>query len=92
MKKISEMTEDEVREYALDLEQKTSAQAQAMADKDSTITQLKDDIVGLQRRNNSLYMKIEQQREQPPQLEEQTEKPSESLEDFAKNNYKEYIK
>lgn len=87
------MTEDEVRDYALELEQNATAHAQTVADKDAVISQLKDDIVGLQRRNNALYMKVEQQGTQPPVDDKPVpEEPKESLEDFARNNYKEYIK
>ena len=93
MKKISEMTEEEVRDYALKLEQEKDANAQAMADKDKSIAELTADVVALQRRNNSLFMQVEQQGKQPPAPpQEEPEEPTESLEDFAKNNYKEYIK
>ena len=94
MKKISEMTEEEVRDYALKLEQEKTASDQLIADKDKVITELKDDVVSLQRRNNNLFMQVEQQTKQPAPAgnPEPTETPSQSLEDFARENYKEYIK
>jgi hypothetical protein len=92
MKKISEMTEDEVRDYALQLEQEKDANSQAIAEKDKTIADLKDDVVSLQRRNNSLFMKIEQQKATPSPEDEGEEEQTESMDDFIKNNYKEYLK
>ena len=91
------MSIDELRDYAVTLEQEKSANEQAMADKDKTITDLTADVVALQRRNNSLFMQVEQQGKQtpPPQQEPAGEgddgKDKESIADFAKNNYKEYI-
>ena len=90
------MSLEELRDYAVQLEQDKSAKEQALTEKDATITELKDDIVGLQRRNNNLFMQVEQQTRQPAKSDlddqEGKEEISESLEDFARKNYKEYIK
>ncbi|MBO7345330.1 MAG: hypothetical protein J6U92_05275 [Clostridia bacterium] len=91
MKKISEMTEEEVRDYALQLEQERDANTQVMADKDKVISDLKDDVVSLQRRNNKLFTQVEQQRINPAPADPAPEEDAESLEDYAKNKYKEFI-
>lgn len=89
------MTEEEVRDYALKLEQENTATAQVMADKDKVITDLTADVVALQRRNNNLFMQVEQQTKnsQGEQADpDNKEDEPESLEDFSKNKFKEYLK
>ena len=61
MKKISEMTLEELQDYALDLESKNAAaegEKSALNGKISELTELNQ---ALQTRNNSLLMKVEQQ-------------------------------
>ena len=89
------MTEEEVRDYALKLEQENSAKTQQIADKDKAITELKDDVVSLQRRNNNLFMQVEQQTQYSQGVQadpDNKEDEPESLEDFSKNKFKEYLK
>lgn len=87
MKKISEMTEDEVRDYALALEQ----EKQAFTEKEKGYQEKINEVTGLntelQKRNNKLFMQLEQQGgddydDQPePEKEEQK---TETCEDFAR--------
>ena len=61
MKKISEMTLEELQDYALDLESKNAAaegEKSALNGKISELTELNQ---ALQTRNNNLLMKVEQQ-------------------------------
>lgn len=86
------MTESEVRDYALSLEQEKSATAQLMAEKDSTINELKDLNLGLQKRNNALFLQVEQQKEVKPTEEPIEEEEVKSEEDYAREHFKEIMK
>lgn len=80
MKKISEMTLEELQDYALDLESKQTAaegEKTALNDKIAELTELNQ---ALQTRNNSLLMKVEQQHTPTHQAEPAV---IESCEDFA---------
>lgn len=84
MKKISEMTMEELQDYALTFENEREAWKQEKEKLNGDITELNGLNKELQRRNNDLFMKVEQGTpEQPKQEEEQ--KPVETCEDFAKN-------
>lgn len=84
MKKISEMTEDEVRDYALSLEQ----EKQSFIDKEKGYTdkigELTDLNTQLQKRNNDLFMKVEQQYSADTEDHAPQEEKTETCEDFAR--------
>ena len=93
MKKISEMTLEELQDYAVELENDKATKDQAIADRDNKIAELTGLNTTLQKRNNDLFMKVEQQGYvEPLEPKEPTTPPVESIEDVAKNNYKEFIK
>jgi len=94
MKKISEMTEDEVRDYALQLESDKAVTDQQLADKDTEIATIKGINLDLQKRNRELFLKVEQQGTNPPEEDPNKEGKIEveSLDDFVNKNYKEFIK
>ena len=82
MKKISEMTLEELQDYALDLESKQTTAAEKESELTGKIAELTNTNLTLQKRNNTLFMQLEQQRVAPetPAEPEKTE----SCEDFAK--------
>lgn len=61
MKKISEMTLEELQDHALDLESKLTAADTEKTTLNDKITELTGLNLDLQKRNNSLLMKVEQQ-------------------------------
>lgn len=86
------MSLDELRDYALSLEQDKQAKDQLITDKDNEINTLKDDVVGLQRRNNELFLRVQQQ-VVPDPVQPTPEPEIESVEDATRNRfYKEIIK
>lgn len=91
MKKISEMNEDELRDYALELEQKNDAREQEMALKDVQIHDLRELNTALQKRNNDLFLKVEQQHVTPSDEQEEPE-PVQTCEEMATNLFKEIIR
>lgn len=93
MKKISEMTEDEVRDYALQLEGERAINSQAIADKDNEIAELKGLNLDLQKRNRALFIQVEQQPTPAPADPQPPVDTVESIEDTVKNKlFKEIIK
>lgn len=92
--KISEMTEEQVRDYALSLEQEKASTAQVMAEKDKTINELKDLTIGLQKRNNALFLQVEQQKSVTPTEDNEEEQADEvkGEEDYAREHFKEIIR
>ena len=86
------MTEDEVRDYALELEQKNTATAQEMAQKDVQIQDLRDLNTALQKRNNDLFLKVEQQHVTPADEQEDEPEPVQTCEEMATNLFKEIIR
>ena len=85
MKKISEMSLEELQVYALDLEEKTTALTAQNAEKDKKIEEVNGYNAELQRYNNTLLMKVEQQNSgNDPEPEEEKEVKTESCEDFAR--------
>lgn len=83
MKKISEMNEDELRDYALAKEQENAALLEEKTALIGKNTQLDELNKQLQMRNNALFLQVEQQQtpteEKPPE-----QKPVQSCEDFAR--------
>lgn len=66
MKKISEMSLEELQDYALDLETKQAAAESEKSTLNNKITELTGLNLDLQKRNNSLLMKVEQQHTPTP--------------------------
>jgi len=90
MKKISEMTLEELQDYALQLESdKTSLETQ-IGEKDASIKDLTDTNLMLQQRNNKLFMQVEQGQKE----EETSEEPEkvETCEEYAIKNMKGILK
>lgn len=88
MKAISEMTEDEVRDYALQLVNDIDSKDKELDDLKASNEELTTLNKALQRRNNELFTQVEQtSRGSSLQgTEEPTEEPEVvSCEDFAKN-------
>lgn len=81
MKKISEMSLEELQDYALDLETKQAAAETEKTTLSGKITELTELNQALQTRNNALLMKVEQQH---TDTQTQTDSASvESCEEFA---------
>lgn len=85
--KISEMNEDQLRDYALKLEEENQAFIEREKGLNEEIGELTDLNKQLQKRNNDLFMKVEQQGtagdpndyKNPPEPEK-----TETCEEFAK--------
>lgn len=80
MKKISEMSLEELQDYALDLETKQAAANEEKTALNNKITELSGLNLDLQKRNNALLMKVEQQHNNPTQADPGS---VESCEEFA---------
>ena len=84
--KISEMTEDQVRDYALKLE----GEKQAWSDKEKEYIEQINEVNGLnkalQKRNNDLFIQVEQQgaTDTGTPAKEKEEESTETCEDFAR--------
>lgn len=87
MKKISEMSLEELQDYALTLQSEKTTLEENNAKAAADLDELRKTNLLLQTRNNELFMRVEQQKEQqtPPAQQDQTEEPPESCEDFAAN-------
>ena len=83
MKKISEMTLEELQDYALDLEGKQTANAAKEKELNDKITELTGLNQTLQTRNNNLLMKVEAQQNTNASAPAEPA-PVESCEDFAR--------
>ena len=89
MKKIGEMTLEELQDYALQLEgDKATLEAQ-ITEKDTSIKDLTDTNLMLQQRNNKLFMQVEQGQRAPENNEPEK---VETCEEFALNKMKGIIK
>jgi len=91
--KISEMTHEQLQDYALELEQKDQANQETI----NTLKGEKEELQGLnkelQKRNNDLFMRVEQQGEgNDPEGKADPEQPPKSCEDTAKDLYRSIIK
>lgn len=84
MKKISEMTLEELQDYALTLEN----DKQVLTDEKNTLTTKNEELTGynqaLQKRNNELFLKAEQQITGVEQNTDNAQK-TETCEEFARN-------
>ena len=85
MKKISEMTQDELKDYALSLEADLQAEKDANAAKQAELDEANNLNKVLQKRNNDLFLKVEQQATPPEGGKEAEPEPVQTCEDFAKN-------
>ena len=81
--KISEMTLEQLQDYALNQEEQLNAGKEREAALTTQITELTGLNKELQRRNNELFMKVEQT--VSPEHEQRKEIKTESCEEFAKN-------
>lgn len=82
MKKISEMTLEELQDYALDLEGKNTTLTEQNATKQKEVDDLNALNKTLQKRNNDLLMRVEQS---PAPTPTPAEPPKvETCEEFAK--------
>ena len=88
MKKISDMTLAELQDYALSLEQDNATLNKTIEDKDTELKELNETNLLLQKRNNELFVKVEQGIKDP---EPQPEPEVESCEDYALKNIKEIM-
>lgn len=86
------MTLEELRDYALQLEEKDTANTQLIADMTKANNDLKDDVIGLQRRNNALFLKVEQQAVKPPVDDVKPSVDDKPAEDVAVTKYKDILK
>ena len=89
--KISEMTEDQVRDYALQLEEEKQAREEELAQAKIREQDLRDLNTALQKRNNDLFLKVEQQIVPGPEEKVQPA-PTPTCEDLAHKLAKEIIK
>lgn len=94
MKKISEMTQAELQDYALSLEEeKASLKSQLETSKNESDELRKTNLM-LQERNNKLFMQVEQSATSTASgddPEEEEPEEVESCEDFAIKNFKEIM-
>lgn len=81
MKKISEMSLEELQDYALNLEQQRAADLEKEQEHVDKIAELTEINLQLQRRNNNLLMQVEQTI--PGKDEPKSGEKIESCEDFA---------
>lgn len=86
MKKISEMTLEELQDYAVQLKGENKTLTDSIAEKDKQIDEVNGYNRQLQARNNSLFMQLEQQNNAGDNEEnqEQEQEKTESCEDFAR--------
>jgi len=91
--KISEMTLEELQDYAVQLENDKQGLSDQLASEQAKTSELQTLNTTLQKRNNELFLKVEQQ----PVIQDhdgtgKDEEPTLSCEDFANKNYKELIR
>lgn len=82
MKAISEMTIEELQDYALNLEGQVKEGKTREEEKDKKITELNESNAILIKRNNDLFMKVEQSTGKDIPTPEEPKK--ETCEEFAK--------
>lgn len=90
MKKISEMSLEELQDYALQLETEKTSLTDQLGEKDGKIKELNDTNLLLQQRNNKLFMQVEQGQKEDPKPEEPEK--VETCEEFALKNMKGILK
>ena len=82
------MSLEELREYAKNQDDLIATQKTELEDKDTVIKTMNELNIDLQKRNLSLFKQVTQ----PSALAEEEEQTAETIEEFATNNYKEFIK
>lgn len=82
MPKISEMTLEELQDYALNLENENSGLKASNEEKEAQVQELTGLNKELQKRNNKLLLQVEQDTPEP--AKEEPPKPVESCEEFAR--------
>ena len=85
------MTEDQVRDYALKLEEEKQAREEELAQAKIREQDLRDLNTALQKRNNDLFLKVEQQIVPGPEEKAQPT-PTVTCDDMAKTLAKELLK
>lgn len=92
MPKISEMSLEELQDYAVQLEnERTSLQGTVTA-KDEELSDLRALNTNLQKRNNELFKQVEQQVPGQNDNVQGEPEPTVSCEEMARTRYKEIIK
>lgn len=81
-----------MQDYALTLEQDKQTLTSNLATKDTELKELQDTNLLLQKRNNELFVRVEQGVKSPQENEQEDDQPVESCEDFALKNIKEILK
>ena len=86
------MSLEELQDYALSLEQQVSSKDEELIKVNSSLAEVNDLNRQLQKRNNELFMRVEQQPtpQATPVVEPDT--PSVSCEEMAQNIFREVIK
>ena len=87
MKNISEMTEDEVRDHALELRQQVATLEEDMQRVNAEMEETRKTNLLLQRRNNELFMRVEMG-QTPEEEDAAPAEDPETIEDFAIKNMK----
>lgn len=88
---ISEMSLEQLQDYALELKNEVAEGKTREADKEAQINDLRALNTTLQKRNNELFMKVEQQSVNPVEDQKAEQDSLPSCEDFASKNYKEIL-
>ena len=86
MKTISEMSLEELRDYALELEDSRGALEIELAERNHDLEDLRATNLMLQEHNNKLLVRVEQGRREEPKTEE--DETPQTCEDFAAKNMK----
>ena len=90
-KKLTEMTNEELQDYILQLQDEARAQKQVNDELLTKNAELNELNIGLQKRNNELFLRVAQQ--DANAQDNGTEEPTTlSCEDFAVKNIKEIIR
>lgn len=93
MPKISEMTLEELQDYALKLEGQISSKDDELKNKDASISELQTLNTTLQKRNNELFLQVEQQTIPGNDPDIDKDEPAvQTCEELAKSTFMEVIK
>lgn len=82
------MSEDEVRDHALELRQQVATLQAEMQQANAEMEETRKTNLLLQKRNNELFMRVEMGKAPEEEKPEEPEEDPESLEDFAIKNMK----
>lgn len=84
-KKISEMTLEELQDYALSLETERNGLNEQITGLNTQIQDLNAVNLALQKRNNDLFMRVEQGKQDDGGKDKEPETPPKTCEQFAKD-------